>query len=75
MKSYTSIDSFSLPDGVAFVIRRANPRVGPTVDELPVAGDVVVINGMRYRVRKAAFSGDSEFNWWPEILIYGWRTP
>ena len=69
MKSqdYKSTDEIRLDHGIMFVIQRADPYAALT--DLPQCKDQVTIDGAEYTVKQACFSGDSEFKWWPHLII------
>lgn len=52
-----------------FIIKRPDAYEPFKNGELPKAGSVVSIDGSDHTVRRASYSGDSEFKYYPHIVI------
>jgi hypothetical protein len=75
VKVLTSADSFRRGDQIAYIVKRPDPRLKVQKDEVPRVGEVVMMNGKRCVVWNAYPMGDSEFAYWPDILVVTKDTP
>lgn len=70
--TFVTEDSIDIPNAslLVHIIRRPDPYAPMQPEtELPKAGEVVEINGVKRTVLRAMYSGDSEFKWWPHFHI------
>ncbi len=70
MKKYQADDMVLIGEHQMFVIKRPDPYAPTKKSELPKKGDTVLIDGAEKVVVKSHFMGDSEFKYYPDIVIF-----
>lgn len=70
MRTFTSSDRHTIANKPMFMIKRPDPYAPRELSELPKNGEVVTIDGEQRTVERADFTGDSEFKWFPHIVIF-----
>lgn len=70
MKVFKSDDFHALPHVRMWLIKRPDAYIPRELSELPKIGDIVEIDGEKIVVKSADFTGDSEFKYYPHIVIF-----
>lgn len=69
MKTFTTWDYHTLQHARMWFIKRPDAYAPRDPSELPKDGETVLIDDKEVVVKKADFSGDSEFKFYPHIVI------